>query len=112
MQIPLKFPSGSPLHRGATPPNVPVRHNNQQPEHPSANVVLALGIAGLFVPLVSFAAWIIGNNVRKEEATGQYRPSSNATIGRILGMVISICTVLDVVFMLLMLIGMTSFTVS
>jgi hypothetical protein len=68
-------------------------------EHPQANTVLVLGVVGVFVPIVSFVAWSMGNRVLREiRAAGpagggseQYVVNEQyVVIGRVLGIVLSL----------------------
>lgn len=80
----------------------PAQHHPQpRQEHPSAMTVLILGIAGFFIPLLSFAAWFMGGKVRKEETQQGYAPSSAAQVGWVLGIVGSILQVIGIIFMFL-----------
>ena len=85
MSDPYQPQPGPPIPYGQSYPPV-------APEHPQGTTILVLGIVGLFVPIVSFVAWVMGNNVIKEiRASGQtYANEQNVNIGRILGIVFSI----------------------
>lgn len=63
-----------------------------QQEHPQAGIVLALGVVGLAVPLVSFVAWYLGSRAENEiEDSGvSYANSGSLVAGKILGMIVSI----------------------
>ncbi len=84
--------------------NQPMPYGQSYPpvamEHPQGTTVLVLGIVGIFVPIVSFVAWFMGNKVMKEiRGSGQtYSNEQNVNIGRILGMVFSILYIIAIVF--------------
>ena len=93
---PQQNPQGQPMPYGQSYPPVAM-------EHPQGSTVLVLGIVGIFVPIVSFVAWYLGNKVMKEiRASGQaYSNEQNINIGRILGMVFSILYIIGIVFLII-----------
>ena len=90
---PYQNQPGQPMPYGQSYPPVAM-------EHPQGSTVLVLGIVGIFVPIVSFVAWYMGNKVMKEiRGSGQtYSNEQNVNIGRILGMVFSILYLIAIVF--------------
>lgn len=76
-------------------------------EHPSSLTVLLLGIAGLFIPLVSFIAWYMGSQAKKESVGKPYSTSS-LQVGWILGVAGSVLQLVFMVFFLAILMGMTA----
>jgi len=74
------------------PPVAPPGFRPVLPEHPQATTVLVLGVVGVFVPIVSFVAWSMGNRVLREiRASGPGGSSEQyVLIGRVLGMVLSL----------------------
>ena len=83
------------------------------PEHPQGPTVLVLGILGLVLPVVAPAAWYIGSRSTREiRASGvTYANEQSITIGRILGMVITLLMALAAVFFvvsMLILFGMAA----
>ena len=87
---------GQPMPYGQSYPPVAM-------EHPQGTTVLVLGIVGIFVPIVCFVAWFMGNKVQKEmRASGQsYSNEQNVNIGRILGIVFSILSIIGIVLSIL-----------
>ncbi len=81
------------------------------PEHPQGNVVLVLGIAGFLAPICAPIAWYLGSKAQKEiAASGQhYSNEQSISIGKIMGMVLSILTLvgiaLTIIFMIIMVAG-------
>lgn len=101
--VPYRMPGRLPA-----PPDVPQ-------VHPQAGTVLALGLLGLIVPVVSFVAWYLGSRTEREiEESGlDYVNTGTIAAGRILGMVVSIVQI--VVFGLILtelVLGVAAFTVS
>lgn len=78
----------------------------------SANgvVILVLGILSLvgFGCLTGLPAWIMGNSALKEIDSGQADPSERGLVqaGRIIGMIMTILTILVVIFIVLMSAGL------
>jgi len=68
------------------------------PEHPSASVILVLGIFGLIMALVAPIAWIMGNKAKQQCDAGQYRMSDPLKYGRILGLIGTILLIAGVFF--------------
>ena len=77
----------------------------------SANgvVILVLGILSLvgFGCLTGLPAWIMGNSALKEIESGQADPSERGLVqaGRIIGMIMSILTILGILFFVLAMAG-------
>lgn len=92
-------PQYQPMPYGQSYPPAPV-------EHPRGTTVLVLGIVGIFVPIVSFVAWFLGNSVMKEiRASGQpVANEQNVNIGRILGIVFSLIQIVSFVIGIIFLI--------
>ncbi len=67
-----------------------------RPEHPQASTVLALGIVSLFVAILGPVAWYMGNQAKRECATGRYAESGALNAGRIIGMIVSILMIIGV----------------
>jgi len=90
---------GQPMPYGQSYPPATV-------EHPQGTTILVLGIVGIFVPIVSFVAWFLGNKAMKEiRSSGQsYANEQNVNIGRILGLVFSILYIIGIVFTIIMVI--------
>lgn len=76
--------------------------------HPKSTTVLVLGILGLVLcwPL-GIAAWVIGNNARKEVAANPqaYAPSSQLNIGWGLGIAATVLFILALLFFIISIIG-------
>jgi uncharacterized membrane protein YjgN (DUF898 family) len=86
---------------GFGPPGYPVYP--RPPKHPQAVTVLVLGILGIVVcGLIGPFAWSMGNRVVAEiEASGgRWDGQTEATIGRILGIVSTALLALSVLFIL------------
>jgi hypothetical protein len=79
------------------------------PEHPQGTTVLILGILGLFVPVVAFIAWYQGSKAEKEiQASGTYYANGGLIrVGKILGIVGGILTMIGAGFLILQLIIMS-----
>lgn len=76
-----------------------------QGEHPQANTVMILGILSFFVPIVSFVAWYMGGNARKEiEAGAPYRFDGGLKVGYWIGKILSILSIISFVFMIIAII--------
>lgn len=91
---------------GYGPPGYPVYP--PRPKHPQAVTVLVLGILGIVVcGLIGPFAWSMGNRVvaEIEASQGQWDGQSEATIGRILGIVATALLALSVMF----LVGLLAF---
>lgn len=78
------------------------------PEHPQGSTVLILGVLGLFVPVVAFIAWYQGSKLEKEiRASGVYYSNAGTIkVGRVLGMVGGILTIVGVGLVIIQLIVM------
>ena len=74
------------------------------PIHPQASTILLLGIAGCFVPLLSFWAWWVGNSARRDEHEGRYRASNEVQFGWVLGMTSSVLQV-AMIFLIMITFG-------
>jgi ABC-type Fe3+ transport system permease subunit len=73
-----------------------------QSEHPQGTMILVMGILGLVCcGILAIVAWVMGNKAQKEIDAGQYAPTSGVKIGRILGMIGTILSILGLVFYLL-----------
>ena len=74
---------------GYPPPGYPA-YQPQPPKHPQAVTVLVLGILGIVVcGLCGPFAWVMGNRVEREinAAQGRWGGATEATVGKILGIV-------------------------
>ena len=108
---------GQPYGQGASPYPQPYPQQQwpQQPKHPQATTSLVLGIVGLvgtficFVPaLLSPFAWWLGGKAVKEidAAPQQYTGRSEASAGRILGIIGTVLLALGVLaFAFFMILG-------
>ena len=69
------------------------------PEHPQGTIVLILGILGFFTAVTAPFAWYLGSRATREiKASGiAYANETQIRIGRILGIVVTLLTVLSVV---------------
>lgn len=68
------------------------------PEHPQAQIVLILGIVGIFVTVCSFIAWYLGSKAKKEiDAGAPYAWDGSLKIGYLLGMIVSILAIIGLV---------------
>lgn len=76
------------------------------PEHPQGTTILVLGIVGLFVTICAPIAWYMGSKAQKEiAASGQrYANEQNITIGKILGMVLTILAIIGVAILLVFMV--------
>ena len=69
-----------------------------QGEHPQAQTVMILGILAFFVPFLSFVAWYIGGNARKEiQAGAPYRFDGGLSVGYWIGKILSIISIVSAV---------------
>ena len=97
-------PMTQPPPPGSLPPGYPAYP--PLPKHPQAMTVLILGILGLLVcGLIGPFAWSMGNRVVHEIETsgGRWGGESEATIGRILGIVSTALLVLTLVLLFAMI---------
>ncbi|PIE20824.1 MAG: hypothetical protein CSA64_04480 [Arachnia propionica] len=79
----------------------------QAPEHPQAQVVLILGIVGIFFGILSFVAWYMGGQAKKEiEAGAPYPWDGNLKIGYLLGKIFSIIWIVIGVLYVIGIIGL------
>ena len=83
---------GQPQMYGAPPgptgqpyPNMPYPPGSG--EHPSATVILVLGILGFFTGVTGIIAWVMGNKAKKECDSGRYVMTGSLKAGRILGII-------------------------
>jgi len=87
------------------PPGYPA-YPPQPPKHPQAVTVLVLGILSLVVcGLIGPFAWSMGSRVVGEiqASGGRWGGDTEATIGRILGIVATVLLVVSVVFFVFIL---------
>lgn len=75
------------------------QYGGPAPEHPQGTIILVLGILGFFTIVTAPFAWYLGSKTTKEiKASGvAYSNESFITIGRILGIVITLLTLLFIV---------------
>lgn len=74
------------------PPSMPYVWT--RPEHPQAQMVFILGIVGIFTGIVSFVAWYMGGQAKKEiEAGAPYAWDGQLKTGYVLGKVFGIITI-------------------
>lgn len=67
-------------------------------EYPSAGTVMILGIIGIFVPVLSFIAWYMGAQAKKQIAAGSpYYWGGQLRTGYLLGKIWSIITIIGIV---------------
>ena len=102
----IPTPAPAPAHAYDQSPQVPYGapqyppgYGPVLPDHPQANVVLVLGILGIVVcPVVAPVAWVMGNRVVREidASGGAVGGRSNANVGRVLGLVITVLTIVVV----------------
>lgn len=76
------------------------------PEHPQGTTILVLGIVGLFFTICAPIAWYMGSKAQKEiKASGlRYSNEQNITIGKIVGMVVTILAIIGLVIGILALV--------
>ncbi len=80
-----------------------------QSEHPQGTMILVMGILGLVCcGILAIVAWVMGNKAQKEIDAGQYAPTSGVKIGRILGMVGTILSILGIVFYLIFFVALAA----
>ena len=66
-------------------------------EHPQAQTVFILGIVGIFVGIVSFIAWYMGGQAKKEIAAGApYEWGGQLKTGYILGKIFAIISIVSI----------------
>lgn len=66
-------------------------YGGMKAEHPQANTVLILSIIGLFTSILSFVAWYMGGNAKKEiEAGAPYVWDGSLKTGYLIGKIYSI----------------------
>lgn len=81
----------------------------QRPEHPDSQTVLILGIVGIFVPVVSFIAWYMGNSAKKQIQAGAPFPwSGNLKVGYLLGMIFGILEIVGIALVVLYFLGVAA----
>ena len=75
------------------------QYGGPAPEHPQGMIVLILGILGFFTVVTAPFAWYLGSRATKEiKASGiSYSNETQITIGRVLGIVVTLLTVLSIV---------------
>ncbi len=85
----------------------------QAPEHPQAQTVLILGIVGIFFGILSFVAWYMGGQAKKEiEAGAPYPWDGNIKIGYLLGKIFSIIWIVLIVIYVVIIAGTVMFALS
>lgn len=72
--------------------------------HPLSGTVLTLGVLGFFIPLLSFAAWIVGGKAKREVYRAQGTPDMPLYIGWLLGVLASVGQILFFAFMAFLLV--------
>ncbi len=74
-------------------------------EHPQAQTVFILGIVGIFTGILSFVAWYLGSEAKKEiEAGAPYPFEGKLKTGYLLGKILSIISLASAGLGLLLLI--------
>lgn len=84
-------------HSPALPPQHPYGSQNYSPGKSTNEtnlLILILGLAGFFIPLVSFVAWYMGGKERKAARSAGRPEDSMVTIGWILGILGSVAQIL------------------
>ena len=99
----MSEPYGTPPPNGGQPPYGQQPPYGGQPpygqpaygaEHPQASTIQLLGIIGIFVPVLSFIAWYMGGQAKKEiEAGAPYPFDGPLKTGYLLGKIFSIITI-------------------
>ncbi|HEY9293301.1 MAG TPA: hypothetical protein VIP98_18655 [Microlunatus sp.] len=105
------------------PHGLPTQHGQpyppyaMSPEHPQGTTILVLGVLSIVVPVIGFVAWYMGHKVQREidESGAVYSNTGNINAGKIIGMIMSILTIVGaaflivyVIFMIIMLVGMSA----
>ena len=86
----------------ANEPYAQYGYNQAPAEHPQATMTLIMGILGFFVPFVSFVAWYLGGNARKEiQAGAPYSWEGGLVVGYWLGKILSIISIIGVILMVI-----------
>lgn len=95
--------TGSSVYRPAGAPAAGWSpYNAMLPDHPQATTVLVLGIASLFVGVLSFVGWYMGRNALSEIRQGApYKDGGSLKTGYILSVVISIIQLVTLAFVAL-----------
>ena len=105
--------SQQPPYNGYQPPPSQPGYGYQQPyhgylppaEHPQAQTVFILGIVGIFTGILSFVAWYLGAEAKKEiEAGAPYPFEGKLKTGYLLGKILSIISLASAGLGLLLLI--------
>ncbi|QDP95633.1 hypothetical protein FOE78_06680 [Microlunatus elymi] len=76
------------------------------PEHPQGTTILVLGVVSIAVPVIGFVAWYMGHKVQREiEETGAtYSNVGNINAGKIIGMIMSILSMVGIAFFIVYMI--------
>ena len=101
-QYPSYQPSGNPDHP-AQPQYYGQPYSSAAREHPQGTTILVLGILGFFFAICAPFAWYLGNKALREirSSGAHYSNEQNVVIGRILGMIVSILTIVGIVLLVL-----------
>ena len=101
-QYPSYQPSGNPDHP-AQPQYYGQPYSSAAREHPQGTTILVLGILGFFFAICAPFAWYLGNKALGEirSSGAHYSNEQNVVIGRILGMIVSILTIVGIVLLVL-----------
>ena len=86
----------------------PTQHGQPYPpyamgmEHPQGTTILVLGVLSIVVPVIGFVAWYMGNKVQREieDSGAAYSNLGNINAGKIIGMIMSILTIVGFAFFL------------
>ena len=93
------YPTAGGSQPSPSAPQVYSQPYGAPPEHPQGTAILVLGIVGIFVTICAPIAWYLGSKAQKEIAASgvHYANEQNITIGKILGMVLTILAIVGVV---------------
>lgn len=91
-------PNPQPYPMAAAPQQQPYGYYAYAPvEHPSSTAVLVLALIGFVQPITPFVAWYLGSKAKAEIRRGApFAYTGSLKIGHIIGMVLSILTIVGI----------------
>lgn len=80
------------------PPAAHQPYGGPLPEHPQGTMILVLGVLGLVTSITAFIAWYLGSKALKEIRTSGFRYANeqNIVVGRMIGMILSIVSLVAI----------------
>ncbi|MCW2810659.1 MAG: hypothetical protein JWP61_1117 [Friedmanniella sp.] len=82
------------------------------PEHPQGTLILVLGILGFFTAVTAVIAWVMGSRALREirETGVHYSNEQSIVVGRILGIIVTLLTVLSILGVIVLSVALVGFS--